>query len=165
MRRAAVAIALLALGIYSLSSSIRSYAVAQSCKAWPSVTGAMSSSGFKTTLRGFGRYNFETAYKVYVEYDYEVNGVRYTSERYYPDSDPVTFAELIDARSHVEELKPGAQVDVFYKPQSPGESVLDKTLRRHVVPRITVGFILTLCGGAGMAMFVHAARKNRRREI
>lgn len=96
-------------------------AAAADSEGWPSVTGLVTSSEFETKRRNRQGQHHMVRHYARVTYEYIVDGARY-------ENDVVRFDQNNLSRQHKERLvgahPVGRQVEVFYNPEKPGQSVL-----------------------------------------
>lgn len=96
-------------------------AIAKDSLGWPSVTGLVTRSNLETVRRKIGVQRNETRYRVDVDYEYIVGDERYVNDvvRFNQDELSTTDKERLVSAYPV-----GRQVEVFYNPSKPGQSVL-----------------------------------------
>ncbi|HNP62667.1 MAG TPA: DUF3592 domain-containing protein [Woeseiaceae bacterium] len=96
-------------------------AVSRASLEWPSVTGLVTHSNLDTRRTKVGSQRHKTRHRVEVSYEYVVDGHRYVN-------DVVRFNQSNLSRKEKEHLVSthpvGRQVEVFYDPSDPEESVL-----------------------------------------
>lgn len=94
--------------------------VAQDSLKWPSVAGLVTSSNLEARQKKVGRQS-TTDFRVEIDYEYVVDGERF-------ENDVVRFNQNNLSRSEKELLvsthPKGRQVEVFYNPGKPQQSVL-----------------------------------------
>jgi hypothetical protein len=114
---------------------------------WPVTTGRIVASGVEA-YRDWRENTSDSTrrqryYKPSVRYAYEVNGRRYSGDRLtlgmVMSASLPGFAKRTAARYPV-----GKEVEVYYDPQSPGESVLHPHSRWHYLIFLVAGCMLTL---------------------
>lgn len=94
---------------------------ANKVKPWTSTPGTMVTSQMKFVK--FGRGGGRTPVPV-VEYSYHVNGQAYTGSRLFPAAGSLSGGSIF--KKVMARYPVGAQVDVYYDPQNPEDSVLEK---------------------------------------
>lgn len=96
-------------------------AIAEESLAWPSVAGLITTSNLETYRSKIGTQRNKIRYRVEVGYEYIVGEKRY-------ENDIVRFNQDKLSKSDKERLVSahpvGRQVEVFYNPSQPGQSVL-----------------------------------------
>lgn len=120
----------LILGIVLLGGGIALFAVrynehmtivSRDSLEWPSVTGLVTHSNLDLSRTKVGAQRHKTRHRVEVTYEYVVDGNRY-------ENDVIRFNQQNLSRSEKERLVSdhpvGRQVEVFYDPSDPDESVL-----------------------------------------
>jgi hypothetical protein len=129
---------------------LRSMDRAKASTEWPSVRGVVVLS--EVDSRGGHR---GTSYFAEVLYDYEVDGAKHCSNRIgYGD---YGYSNPNEARKTVNRYPKGKEVDVFYMPEKPEESVLEVGIhiRTYFLPTFGAVFFLA---GLGMIVFLPKLR-------
>lgn len=136
----------LIVGAAVLFFGLRSLQRAKASSDWPSVSGIVVSSEVDSNRGDDG-----TTYSAEILYDFEVDGITYSSNRVgygdYGSSNPS------GARRMVNRYQEGSEVDVFYMPENPEESVLEAGVhsRTYFLPAFGLVFFLA---GLGMLLFL-----------
>lgn len=135
----------LIIGACVLFFGFRSMGRAKASLEWPSVNGVVASSEIDKKRGDNG-----TTYSAEILYDYEVGGVTYSSNRVgygdFGSSDPSW------ARKVVNRYPQGKEVTVYYMPDKPEESTLEKGVHKKTYLLPAFGSVFFL---AGLAMFVY----------
>lgn len=130
------------LGIIGIIWSLRNRRKAAQSKGWPSaiglVTNAHISENRSTDEDGYTT----TTYTPKVEYQFNVGGSYYSSNRITFGFDK-SYNRRKKAREALGSYQPNAQVRVFYNPQNPNEAVLEQKAQGSI-GGIIGGIILIL---------------------
>jgi len=113
-----------ALGLFCGAVVVRFLAKVRAARAWRSTTGTITKSGVQSKWRVTGILNYSLIHELQVEYGYEVDGCAYTGRN-------VTFGTVSSSLRRWEERKAaryavGQGVEVWYDPDKPSDSVLDR---------------------------------------
>jgi len=148
-----------AVGLVVAGLGWRELSEADASASWPSVKGEVTSSEVRksTSSRTGRRRQRSTKYRAVVKYEYSVDGTIHTGNR-------ISFDASSSSRSTAGRMTArypkGAEVDVFYDPESPGEAVLErgKTLGTYIP--LGVG-LLFFAVGCVLTVKTLIDRKNR----
>ncbi len=142
------------LGVFLLFPWVQSIRMVHAGKTWSSVSGTVVSSGVKQVLDSTdkkGRKNF--SYRAIVKYSYKVEGQNYISSR-------ITFGDYgTNTPGHgasiVANYPEGKRVRVYYNPDAPMHSVLERrTGVGNIIP-ILVGILLLLVSFLMLGALIH----------
>jgi hypothetical protein len=123
-------------------------------RTWPTTQGYITSSTMREyrsrsrTRRGTGRTHY--SYEPVVEYEYDVNGIPYTSVRIGFGTYRFNHADCMEFLSDYRE---GGKVLVYYNPQKPQETVLE-TKSRGQTGLFVTGSIFLVAGVIGGLLFI-----------
>jgi hypothetical protein len=100
----------------------------RAAQAWPSVTGVVLSAQVETQTSWDSTSGADsTSFHPSITYEYEVNGQRYRGDRLRASDGFYSMGMLPgSAQAAVDRYRPGAPVTVYYNPQNPHESVLER---------------------------------------
>ncbi|MDO9088334.1 MAG: DUF3592 domain-containing protein [Anaerolineaceae bacterium] len=146
------ALIFLGLGIMLVVLNRKNQKKADVSYSWPSTPGRLVSAEVKQSLSvedEFGQS--KPIYYPEVRYEYEVNGRTFPGKRLsFGGSE--TFANGNDASNRIAGFEPGAVLKVYYDPNDPGKSVLDRVAKKSsLVIVMGVFFIgLGLCALASV---------------
>lgn len=139
------ALFLLGFGVFLVVFSLRSKKRAGDSQSWPSTTGRISSASIKESTSTDDDGSVSVAFYPAVEYNYQVNDVRYTGRR-------LSFGG-IQARSSrkpamaaLERYPEDAEVTVYYNPAKPEDAVLERKAGSFTWG-LAGGIFLLLLGG------------------
>ncbi len=128
-------------GSYFIVRSIRYRKNAKQSLSWPSV------SGHVLKFYVFERWSSNVDsmsiwYEPHIEYEYQVMGTTYTSDRLYIGPN-ISFLKLRRSQDIINRLTDGVTVKVFYNPDDPSEAVLDHRSSGtfSLITGITLAFI------------------------
>ena len=131
-----------ALGCYGFTHFIKQFMAGERASSWLSVQGTITSSEVRVQPGSADRDGVTNpdTYDATVVYRYEVNGVSYSSARVSYGGN--SFYLEGSAKKIVSEYPPGSSIQVFYNPQNPQVS----TLQRGYNPSLNdvTGFIICL---------------------
>jgi len=123
-----IGLVLLGLGFYFQKK-------ADAIEKWPSVIGKVTSTKVvQSTSRQSLRRNDESSqakltYCPVIEYEYTVNGKKYSSDRLSLSVDQKSRPEYLEPV--LKKYSPGTAVNVFYNPDDPADAVLEKANWLH----------------------------------
>jgi len=136
-----VALLVTGLGTLFLAISIVRLYKFSTSKTWLSTTGEIISSEMETKRGGRGR---SVTYHAALVYDYSVEGTKYSGSRIcfgdYGSSNPN------HARQILNRYPAGKQVNVYYNPSKPEDSVLERRLSWTVYLALIVGSAVSALG-------------------
>ncbi len=116
---------LLRLGIcvYLIYTAAFDYTNGQASKNWPAVKGKLTIAETKTV-----KVKGETKLEANIQYNYTVNGRTYTADR-------VVFGGLMtrDPAKVIDELKSAKELNVYYNPDKPEDSCIEKGFNLTVI--------------------------------
>lgn len=140
---------LLVVGIILVVGNVRARKRADASQNWPNTTGRILLSETRTSQTRDDDGNLQApAYFPYVEYDYILNGQVYKSHKLTFGSHE-TFTARATAASRLAPYPVGANVTLYYNPENPGDSVLERRAPKSksglVVGIIFIG--MAACGG------------------
>lgn len=128
-------------GIFFLRSALASY-------GWPSTTGivqAINASRYRSEYSGSLR-----TYVYQVTYEYEVNEIAYTGDRYSLGEGSTANQQYDTAREAEragnEAHPPGSAITIYYDPQSPPEAVLKRGPNIGTYAPLLMGLFFLPCG-------------------
>jgi len=145
-------LAFLVVGILLVAGNVRARKRADASQTWPSTTGRILLSEIRISQTRDDDGNLQApSFYPYVEYDYILNGQVYKSHKLgFGGHEMFTTHELAAAK-----LAPypvGANVQLFFNPQKPDDSVLER-----VAPKSKAGLVVGIimlalgaCGGSGI---------------
>jgi hypothetical protein len=145
-------LAFLVVGILLVAGNVRARKRADASQTWPSTTGRILLSEIRISQTRDDDGNLQApSFYPYVEYDYILNGQVYKSHKLgFGGHEMFTTHELAAAK-----LAPypvGANVQLFFNPQKPDDSVLER-----VAPKSKAGLVVGIimlalgaCGGLGI---------------
>jgi hypothetical protein len=118
--------------------------------SWPYVQGRIISSEIKSHSRTYtntttNSEESETVYDAHINYDYVINGIAYSN-------DDVKIGGIIKtnttiwARKLLDKYPQGKVVNVYYKPEDPSQSVLEKGLQLSTWSFSALGFAIFIFG-------------------
>ncbi|NLE44237.1 MAG: DUF3592 domain-containing protein [Chloroflexi bacterium] len=119
-------VALLALGVFLIVSSVRSRRKASASQDWPLTTGQITSAQVKRSASTDDDGHTSYAYYPAVEYVYQVGNQVFTGKR-------IAFGGITAqsspsrAETTLESYPLGGQVNVYYDPEKPSDAVLERT--------------------------------------
>lgn len=130
-----VALLVLGLGTFVVLISVVGLTKFRASKTWLWTTGQITSAEMEKRLsRGRSR---SVTYHAAIVYDYSVQGTKYSGHRVafgeYGSSNPNHAREILNR------YPLGRQVDVYYNPSKPQDSVLERRLGRAVYIGLLVG--------------------------
>jgi hypothetical protein len=142
----------LVVGILLIVGNVRARKRAGESQTWPSTTGRILLSEVRTSQTRDDDGNLQApSFYPYVEYDYILNGQAYKSHKLSFGSHEM-FNNQAAAVAKLAPYTVGADVTLFYNPQNPGDSVLER-----VAPKAKTGLIIGIimlvlgaCGGLGV---------------
>ncbi len=153
-------IGLAGFGVLFVVTAIRAKKASQATQAWTTSIGRVIS----TKLNRHTSYSHDgprTSYEPVVEYEYSVMGSPYRGQR-------VAFGADTFSRQHAQQVldryPQGSQVNVYYDPNQPVESVLERSAKGTAAFSI-VGLIFIIVGigivciGAGIGLLLLVARQ------
>jgi len=120
-----VAIPFVIIALIFIVLALRNSRKANLSRNWPETTGKIIASGIDPR-RSHTSGGYSTSYYPVVQYQYQVEGRTYLSNR-------ITFGGEIGygwtnmAQKQVDNYPPGANVAVFYDPNDPATAVLERT--------------------------------------
>lgn len=121
-----VAIPFLGIAVWLIISARRSNAQAQASQSWPSVIGAVIGSTVTARSSTDSDGHHSTSYYPVVQYEYEVAGHTYRSDR-------VSFGmatgsgDPAAAQAVADRYVSGNKIRVYYDASNPGQAVLERT--------------------------------------
>ncbi|RLE23705.1 MAG: hypothetical protein DRJ08_02130 [Acidobacteria bacterium] len=140
------------LGIFLLFSSIQNLKMVHASKSWPHVQGAVVSSNVVRVLKSTdkkGKRHY--SYKGDVRYNYRVEGQEYLSGRIsfgdYSTNTPAHAQEV------VAEYPVGKKVQVYFDPDAPMHSVLERKAGFTSFLYVGLGLLFALGGLALLFLF------------
>ena len=110
-----------ALGIFLYRRSQQRIAVKQAAQTWSSTMGTVVSSSVQTRHTGRSHSTFPV-----VVYQYEVNGKTYQSQMIKAGEQFMNIRVIGEAQTTVTRYPIGASVMVYYNPENPAESALER---------------------------------------
>jgi|GEM_PF-1873866 len=144
------------LGLNILIGEIRTWRKAVASREWPSSVGRIISSEVQTAYGGRSTTHYPRA-----KYSYTVAGQNYTGDR-------IVFAwrNIFDRQATekvVESYRPGQTVTVFYDPQQPQESTLDRNFPWPIFELFSGVLVLfcpgVACSAMGLSFLADALRQ------
>lgn len=111
------------LGVFFILRHRRDTQKAGQSVNWPSVSGTVTAARVKTHHSTDSDGDTSETYSAQVEYQYQVNGVAYTSEKISFGA-PVAVSNLRKVQETVAQFPAGSPVNVYYNPQNPAEATL-----------------------------------------
>lgn len=144
----------LVLGILLIVGNVRARKRAGESQTWPSTTGRILLSEVRTSQTRDDDGNLQApSFYPYVEYDYIHNGQAFKSHKLSFGSHEM-FNNQAAAAAKLAAYPAGADVTLFYNPQKPDDSVLER-----VAPKSKAGLIVGIimlalgaCGGLGVVI-------------
>jgi hypothetical protein len=128
------------LGLSILATTVQSRLEARAVERWPTTTGLVVESGVVYVGTHHNREGRRVTYEPRVRYEYAVDGRRYVGDRFAIEPPGRKWRE--DADRLLDDVRVGMSVVVYYDPDDPADSVLE----RGVTTRSTVNSAVT--GGA-----------------
>lgn len=123
------------LGLFLIIHSQQSKRKALQSQSWPATKGIITQADIRT------QEDDETIrYVPVISYSYEVAGRMYDGKRVSFGSD-VDFGSRQKAMDYLAEYPPDAEVNVYYNPDKPNESVLQQVARKTTVG-LVIGIVL-----------------------
>lgn len=118
--------------VFFLSAAATDYTSGEASKTWPTVQGKLTTAELKET-----KSKGETKLEANVQYDYTVNGKKYSGER-------VQFGGLIfrDPAKVVDEIKNTKQLSVHYDPKQPEVSSIETGVNLNMILLQIAGALL-----------------------
>jgi uncharacterized protein DUF3592 len=110
-----------ALGIFLYRRGQQRIAVKQAAQTWSSTMGTVVSSSVQTRHTGRSHSTFPV-----VVYQYEVNGKTYQSQMIKAGEQFMNIRVIGEAQTTVTRYPIGASVKVYYNPENPAESALER---------------------------------------
>ncbi|MFN2215995.1 MAG: DUF3592 domain-containing protein [Anaerolineales bacterium] len=141
----------IALGLYLVISNINARKKAGASQSWPSVSGTVTNAQVKESVSSDDDDNETVSYYPAVEYTYQVGGQQFSGKR-------LSFGGLITTGNYgkvqekLQKYPVGGQVPVFYDPQNPSDSVLEREaggFRAGMIIGI-ICLVISLCIGCGL---------------
>ena len=138
-----IAIPFLAIAIWLIISARRSNAQAQASQSWPSVIGIVVGSTVTARSSTDSDGNHSTSYYPIVQYEYEVVGHTYRSDR-------VSFGFATGSRSPAaaqaiaDRYVSGNKIRVYYEASNPGQAVLERTAGSSSMLKWVAVFIIAI---------------------
>lgn len=131
--------------------------------SWPSVQGRIISSEIKSHSRTYrdtttNREKNETVYDAHINYGYVINGITYSN-------DDVKIGGIIQtnttiwARKLLDKYPQGKVVNVYYNPEDPSQSVLEKGLQLSTWSFSALGLAIFIFGIYIKKAFLNAGRR------
>ena len=114
-------IVLVGFGIFFYRRYQQSNAARASAQSWPSTTGVVLSSSVQVRRTNRSRSEYPL-----VVYQYEVNGKSYQSQRVKASDKFMSVRISGEAQATVARYPVGSSVTVYYDPNTPSESALEK---------------------------------------
>ena len=141
-------LAFLVVGILLVAGNVRARKRADASQTWPSTTGRILLSEIRISQTRDDDGNLQApSFYPYVEYDYILNGQVYKSHKLgFGGHEMFTTHELAAAK-----LAPypvGANVQLFFNPQKPDDSVLERVAPKSKAG-LVVGIIMLALGASG----------------
>lgn len=130
------------IGIVLVILYFRNKSKSKASQSWPSVTGQIIERKVKVDTSYDEDGMSSTSYLPQVTYSYSVNGTVYESNRVAFGSTP-SFASNKKAEAFLTPYLQGANVQVFYNPEKPEESVLTQTMR-SMTAGLIVGIVFVV---------------------
>ncbi|MFA5261340.1 MAG: DUF3592 domain-containing protein [Candidatus Omnitrophota bacterium] len=124
------------------------YRKSQASKSWPTTQGSVVSPEVTAHHSRSKKGHHRTTYGADVQYEYTVDGVKYSSHK-------ISFGEYRtnnsgQAQATVDHYPPQAQVVVYYNPDKPEEAVLEPGKTGGIVILFVVGGMFGLMGILGL---------------
>lgn len=112
-------------------------------KEWPQTTGRVVYSGIENRLSSDDN-GYKTVYRARIRYTYDVKGEPFSSEGVrYKDVETSLRAKIDQI---LREYPVGSEVEVFFNPGAPQESVLEPGVAAFDYIFLVVGFVITAIG-------------------
>ena len=131
-----VVLALLAIGVGLLYSTIKARLKANAARQWPVVKGLVLTSEVDEDYTRTAVGSVNPTFAPGVKYEYQVGGQKFTNARVVFGKIRFPYVEASDILTH---FPVGAEVDVHYNPVDPADSVLlpkSKQGLRSLIPGI-----------------------------
>ncbi len=129
------------VGLALVFYGARSRRLAQAATRWPITEGqGLSVQIERRTSRS--KYGSQVSYVPALEYEYRVNGTRYTSRRISFGS--LTFPSELEARSFLQTHFEGQPMQVHYDPQQPKNAVLLTGTAPHTLAFMIAGAVIAV---------------------
>ena len=126
------------VGLGLIISGIRDVVHGQRSKSWPQILGEIRSSEYE--MKVSESYDDVTvSHYARVSYKYVVNGIEYQSNTVFI-GDGDTSSDYL-SKQRVKKYTPGSNVQVYYDPESPENSVLEPGIHLEIFPSLGCGFI------------------------
>lgn len=139
---------LLVIGIAVSVLGFRDLAIAEESRSWPSVQGTVTDARL---LKRLDRHHL-TKYKAAISYAFTLNGTAYEGRNIGFSSEWV--GERSAAELQLAEYPEGKTVDVYYDPNGPDRSVLDRRITAATYGALAIG-IATALGGGMLSYFAY----------
>jgi hypothetical protein len=142
---AMVCAGLFALGLGVLGAVLillyfRNKQKAKASETWPSTSGRIISTDIRVDEYDDDDDSFKVRYVPVVQYEYQVGEENFEGKRIAFGSD-LTFVSRGKAQQFLEKYPQDQEVDVFYNPEKPKESVLAQKMR-SMTAALIVGIVL-----------------------
>ncbi len=151
-------LALAGFGAIFLITVMRARQASQAAQAWITSAGRVISAKMNRSTV-FSHDGPRVSYEPVIEYEYSVMGVQYQGRRIAFGADTLNHRQAQQVLDH---YRPDAQVTVYYDPNRPAESVLERSAKGAGV-FTAVGLIFTIigtgicCVGAGIILLLLTA--------
>jgi len=138
----------LVVGILLIVGNVRAKKRAGESQTWPSTTGRILLSEVRTSQTRDDDGNLQApSFYPYVEYDYILNGLSYKSHKLSFGSHEM-FNNQASAVAKLAAYPVGADVTLFYNPQKPDDSVLERVAPKSKTG-LVIGIIMLVLGACG----------------
>lgn len=121
-----VALPFVLVALFLLFLAMRSRGKARAARDWSETMGTVLMSGAEARRSHDSDGGYSTSHYPVVVYEYVVNGRRYQSNRFNFGSE-VGYGFQGMAQNRAAKFPQGATIPVFYNPEDPSQSVLEKT--------------------------------------
>ncbi|MEZ5304726.1 MAG: DUF3592 domain-containing protein [Verrucomicrobiales bacterium] len=146
------------VGAFLSYSSIQEYRIAAASESWRQADGKITNSTVERkssrSRRRKGNSRRKTRFYPEVTFRYDVAGSSYDGDRLRFFSKG--YKDEAEARAIAGQFPAGSTRPVFYDPEKPGESVLQRGLQDGWIGSVSLPFIFVIVGGGIMAF---AAKK------
>jgi hypothetical protein len=145
-----VAIPFVIIALVFIFLALRNSRKASASRSWPTTAGKVIASGIEPRRSRSGTSGYSTSYYPVVQYQYQVEGRTYMSNR-------ITFGNEVGygwtnmAQKQVDNYPPGSNVAVFYDPNDPAVAVLERTAGASSKIYWVIAIIILVILGVTMA--------------